>query len=148
MKKKVTRAKLFWIQTSSFVVALAPITVIFIWNWEKYTSSLGGKWSLLGCGGIAIILFVLIVMNKIKMPSFFLFSLIMAVISFVLEPVIQDSKWLWTAVAAGTGIDAMIFQPIIKQMKKTLDRDRQAKESAIATLEILKENPEIFSGRT
>ncbi|HPG92890.1 MAG TPA: hypothetical protein PK675_05715 [Clostridia bacterium] len=148
MKKKVTKAKLFWTQTISYIVAITPITALFIWNWGKYTASLGGKWSLFGCGGIAIILFVLITMNKIKMPSFFVFSVIMAVISFVLEPVVQDSKWIWGAVALGTGIDAATFQPIIKRMKKALDRDKQAKESAIATLEILKENPDIFSGRT
>ena len=147
MKKKPTRGKILGLQCLSFFIALAPVAVIFIINWERYTSSLGGKWSLFGCGGIAIILFVLIILNKLKMPSFFVFSIIMTVICWILEPVIIDSKWLWSATALGTGIDFIFFQPAIKKLKRDFERTKQAKESAETTLEVLKSS-DLFNGRT
>lgn len=124
MNKKVKKVLL---QGGAFLTSIAPILVVIGLNWSDYTSSTPSIISLSVGGAMALVLMLLKALDKMPkdMKSVFKYA-IAFVLVFLLDPIIQDLKWLLGAALIGEVLDISIFEWMIKRTQKEIDAEINA----------------------
>lgn len=124
MNKKVKKALL---QSGGFLASIAPILVVIGLNWSDYTSSTPSIISLSVGGAMALVLMLLKAIGKMPkdMKSVFKYA-IAFVLVFLLDPLIQDLKWLLGAALIGEVLDISIFEWMINRTQKEIDAEINA----------------------
>lgn len=124
MNKKVKKVLL---QCGGFLTSIAPILVIVGLNWTDYTSSTPSIVSLSIGGAMALVLMLLKAIGKMPkdMKSVFKYA-IAFVLVFLLDPLIQDLKWLLGAALIGEVLDISIFEWMITRTQKEIDAEINA----------------------
>lgn len=133
---------IFFLSLLSFFFSVAPLAAVFIFNFDKYTKTVGQSVKL-GFGGILVVIFLLLkVLGKLKMPSRVVVFGFVFMAAWLLEAVLADLVLLSGAALLGEGIDSIIIQPILEKVK----RERQTEEVADATADKLRQVLDDYMG--
>lgn len=144
MKKK-TLNKVLWM-AGGFLASSAPLIAVLIARWDTYVKTVP-EGIRLGIGGV--ILLVMLVMKlkgSLKMPSGTTVVLLVLVLSFLLDRVIQDLTMLCAAYLVGDTANILIFKRKIDSINEENKNKKQAQANAEETKKILQEF--IGNGRT
>lgn len=121
MKKKANlKARLVLLQIGSFIVSVAPLLIYIFLNWSNYAKTPGDTIKISVGLVIAIILFLLKVIGKLKMPKRVVTYAVICVLSYFLYPLIQDIVWLSGLCLIGEVLDLVFFQRPIKKTKEDI----------------------------
>lgn len=121
MKKKVNlKARLIVLQILSLIVSAAPLLIYVFINWGHYAKTPGDTVKISVGLVIAIILFLLKVIGKLKMPKRVVTYSVIVVLSYFLYPLIQDIVWLSMLCLAGEVADLLLLQRPIKKLKEDI----------------------------
>ena len=69
-KKKLSlKGRLILLEIASFIVSVAPLVVVFAINWDKYAETPADTVKLCFGGALIVVLLLLKVIGKLRMPS-------------------------------------------------------------------------------
>lgn len=121
MKKKVNlKLRLVLLQIGSFIVSAAPLLVYIACNWSSYVKTPTDTVKISVGLIIAIVLFLLKVIGKLKMPKRVITYAVLCILCYFLYPLIQDIVWLSALCFVGEVLDLMCFQKAIKNTKEAI----------------------------
>lgn len=115
-------AKKVLLQILGYVLSIAPLAVVFGLKWDTYTATTQSSISL-GVGG-AISLVLILIKSLGKVPKNIhpiIKYVVVLVLVFALDPIIQDLKILLSAAIVGELIDLPI-QHQVKVTQKVIDQ--------------------------
>lgn len=120
-KKKLSpKQKLILLKIGSFIISVAPVLIFIICNWGDYVKT-GADLVKLSIGFvIAIILFLLKVIGKLKMPRRVVTYSVICVLCYFLYPLVLDIVYLSALCLLGELLDMCIFQRPIKKLEESI----------------------------
>ena len=123
MKKKALIVLLF---ICSFVCSVAPITVYFAVNSEKYIKSPEDTFKLCLGGLICVGLIMLKVIGKLKLPSSTVAFGFLFLLSYLLKSITDDILIFSFLALVGDLADKIFFAIPISRLKKSIEYERSA----------------------
>lgn len=121
MKKKANlKTRLIFLEIGSFVISVAPLLIFVFANWSNYAKTPSDTIKISVGLVIAIVLFLLKVIGKLKMPKRVVTYAVLCVLCYFLYPLIQDIVWLSGLCLVGEVLDLCIFQKPIKATKEAI----------------------------
>ena len=126
MKKRALIVLLF---ICSFICSIAPITVYFIVNSEKYIKSPEDTFKLCLGGLICLCLIMLKVIGKLKLPSSTVAFGFLFLLSYLLKSITDDLIIFSLLALIGDIADRLIFGIPIKRIKEKILIDKSADET-------------------
>lgn len=120
-KKKLSpKQKLILLKIGSFIISVAPVLIFIVCNWGDYVKT-GADIVKLSIGFvIAIILFLLKVIGKLKMPRRVVTYSVICVLCYFLYPLVLDIVYLSALCLLGELLDICIFQRPIKKLEEAI----------------------------
>lgn len=144
MKQKI---KLAVLEILSFIVSIAPLAVVLIMNWGKYTKG-PSETVRLWIGSFIIIAFVIAkVLGKLKVPPRIVTFAVIFLMSYLMQAVLDDLFLLSGMALLGEALDLIIFRRAIKHIREQVLIDRTAEASADRTAEKMREVLNEYIGR-
>ena len=119
-KQRNIKTKLILLQISSFLVSVLPLIIFVVVNWGNYVKTTSDAVKLSVGMVIAIVLFVLKAIGKLKMPRRVVFYAVTCILCYFLYPLIKDIVWLSALCLVGELLDMFIFQRPIKNLKEKI----------------------------
>ena len=123
MKKRALIVLLF---ICSFICSIAPITVYFAVNSEKYIKSPEDTFRLCFGGLICLCLLMLKVIGKLKLPSSTVAFGILFLLSYLLKSITDDILIFSFLALIGDLADKIFFAIPISRLKKSIEYERSA----------------------
>lgn len=123
MKKRALIVLLF---ICSFVCSVAPITVYFAVNSEKYIKSPEDTFKLCLGGLICLCLIMLKVLGKLKLPSSTVAFGFLFLLSYLLKSITDDILIFSFLALVGDLADKIFFAIPISRLKKSIEYERSA----------------------
>ena len=125
------RIKIFLLYVLSFLCSVGPVSVFFLINWDRYVQTVPEKIKL-SCGIVFLLIIVLLkVMGKLRLPSRAALFGIIFVMCYLLEAIIDDLLILSFLALVGELLDA-ICQLFLRQAKKKQNNEELAETVANA----------------
>ena len=126
MKKRLL---LLFMYICSFICSVAPITVYFIVNNEKYVKSYEDVTKLCLGGFICAALVLLKILGKLKMPASTVTFGIVFLLSYLLKSITDDLMIFSLLALVGDISDKIFFEIPIGRIKERLHIDKSADET-------------------
>ena len=123
MKKRALIVLLF---ICSFICSVAPITVYFAVNSEKYIKSPEDTFKLCLGGLICLCLIMLKVLGKLKLPSSTVAFGFLFLLSYLLKSITDDILIFSFLALVGDLADKIFFAIPISRLKKSIEYERSA----------------------
>ena len=123
MKKRALIVLLF---ICSFICSIAPITVYFAVNSEKYIKSPEDTFKLCLGGLICLCLIMLKVLGKLKLPSSTVAFGFLFLLSYLLKSITDDILIFSFLALVGDLADKIFFAIPISKLKKSIEYERSA----------------------
>ena len=123
MKKRALIVLLF---ICSFICSIAPITVYFIVNSEKYIKSPEDTFKLCLGGLICLCLIMLKVIGKLKLPSSTVAFGFFFLLSYLLKSITDDMLIFSFLALVGDLADKIFFAIPISRLKKSIEYEKSA----------------------
>ena len=123
MKKRALIVLLF---ICSFICSIAPITVYFAVNSEKYIKSPEDTFKLCLGGLICLGLIMLKVIGKLKLPSSTVAFGFLFLLSYLLKSITDDILIFSFLALVGDLADKIFFAIPISRLKKSIEYERSA----------------------
>lgn len=137
MKKKL-RIRLVFLYIGSFIVSIAPLLVILIINWGKYTETPGDTVKLC-IGGVILLFFVFLkVIGKLHIPRRIILFAVVFLLSYLLAKVMSDMLILSGMALAGEALDLICFQGFIRKTQENLLIEKTADATTKKVEEVVK----------
>lgn len=134
------KGKLALLYIFSFIISIAPITIIIACNWSHYTKTPASTVSL-SVGGIMAV-GLIIVKTLGKMPQnvnrLVKYGILFGIV-WLLEPIILDLKVLLGAAFLGELLDSLFFVRKIRQLKEEIYINKTAQATADITTKAVEE---------
>ena len=125
------RIKIFLLYVLSFLCSIGPVSVFFLINWDRYVQTVPEKIKL-SCGIVFLLVIVLLkVMGKLRLPSRAALFGIIFVMCYLLEAIISDLLILSFLALVGELLDA-ICQLFLRRAKKKQNNEELAETVANA----------------
>lgn len=119
------RIKIFLLYVLSFLCSIGPVSVFFLINWDRYVQTVPEKIKL-SCGIVFLLIIVLLkVMGKLRLPSRAALFGIIFVMCYLLEAIIDDLLILSFLALVGELLDA-ICQLFLRRAKKKQNNEELA----------------------
>lgn len=120
MNVKKMKSRLVLLQIGSFFVSIAPLVIVLIINWGKYTKT-PGETVKLCIGGIMVAFFIFLkVIGKLKMPRRIVLFGVVFIMAYLLQAIMDDMLLLSGMALLGEFIDMVCFQGFIKKLKENI----------------------------
>lgn len=143
-KKPNLRLRLVFLYIGSFIISIAPLLVVFIVNWDKYTKTPGDTVKLC-IGGILCLVFIFLkVIGKLQMPRRIVFYGILFIMAYLLQAILNDLMLLSGMALAGEFLDFVCFQRAIRITKENILVGKTADATTAQVEEVIKK----YIGRT
>ena len=127
MKDKM---KLFFLELGGFFASIAPLAVVVALNHERYVQSIGDAVKL-GAGGVIVVVLILLkVIGKFKMPSDVVAVSVMFVLAVLLDAVLRDLSLLCGMYLIGSLLDTIFFKRHAKKLREKIKLEKQADATA------------------
>ena len=123
MKKRALIVLLF---ICSFICSIAPITVYFAVNSEKYIKSPEDTFKLCLGGLICLCLLMLKVIGKLKLPSSTVAFGFLFLLSYLLKSITDDILIFSFLALVGDLADKIFFAIPISRLKKSIEYEKSA----------------------
>ena len=123
MKKRALIVLLF---ICSFICSIAPITVYFAVNSEKYIKSPEDTFKLCFGGLICLCLLMLKVIGKLKLPSSTVAFGFLFLLSYLLKSITDDILIFSFLALVGDLADKIFFAIPISRLKKSIEYEKSA----------------------
>ncbi len=133
------RVKLLIAQLFSFMVAILPLIVVFIVNRERYFINVAAGVKLATGGIIVIVLMLANALGRLKVPGGIMAYLIVFLLSYLLEAILNDLAILSGAALLGAVVDYLIMRPIVKKLREDIMVGKTADATADKVKQILDE---------
>ena len=127
MKKRALVVLLF---ICSFICSIAPITVYFAVNSEKYIKSPEDTFKLCFGGLICLCLLMLKVIGKLKLPSSTVAFGFLFLLSYLLKSITDDILIFSFLALIGDLADKIFFAIPISRLKKSIEYEKSADVTA------------------
>ncbi len=114
------RIKLWILRIVSFLVSIAPITIVVCLNLDKYVKEPSDTVKLCLGAILAIVFVALKVLGKLRMPRRVIFFAMVFAIAFLFESLLVDLKLLSGMALLGEAIDYVFFQTAIKRAEENI----------------------------
>ena len=125
------RIKIFLLYILSFFCSIGPVSVYFLINWDRYVQTVPEKIKL-SCGIVFLLIIVILkVMGKLRLPSRAALFGIIFVMCYLLEAIIDDLLILSFLALVGELLDA-ICQLFLRRAKKKQNNEELAETVANA----------------
>lgn len=133
------KTKHFFLCVGGFFSSTLPLAALLGMKWDAYTAEPGSSIKL-GFGAVAIlILMVLKVLGKLKLPSRVTVMAIALVIVYLLEALLADITLILFVATIGEAVDSFLFSPFAKRCRERIERMKQADATADRVEELLKQ---------
>lgn len=120
MNVKKMKSRLILLQIGSFIVSIAPLVIVLIINWGKYTKT-PGETVKLCIGGIMVAFFIFLkVIGKLKMPRRIVLFGVVFIMAYLLQAIMNDMILLSGMALLGEFMDMVCFQGFIKKLKDNI----------------------------
>jgi hypothetical protein len=130
--------KVRWLMCASFLSSILPLAVVFLLKRTEYVATMGQTVKLgAGCV-IVLILLLLKVLGKLKVPSRVTVFTMAFVLSYLLAPILDDMMLLSGAALVGEAIDSMFFLRLIEKTKEQIRIEENATATADKVEVVLK----------
>lgn len=113
----------------SVVLSICPVLIFFLINLDYYVTTRYEGIKLASGGMILLVIVILKVIGKLKIPSGITLYGIMLILSYLLNAIIADLM-LFTFLALVGEILSSICDAVIKSFKKKLEREKTAEITA------------------
>ena len=101
-------------------MSIAPLVIVLIINWGKYTKT-PGETVKLCIGGIMVAFFIFLkVIGKLKMPRRIVLFGVVFIMAYLLQAIMNDMILLSGMALLGEFIDMVCFQGFIKKLKENI----------------------------
>lgn len=151
MSRTVSRKRLKWrlflLRALSLIACAGPLAVIFFANFDKYVTTAAECVKLAGGGVLLLVLIALITLGKMKMPPRVVVYAAVALIAWLIQPVLSDLTVLCVCALAGELVDFIIIKPMIKRTQEDLLVDRAADETTARVTAQVEEMLKNYTGR-
>lgn len=120
MNVKKMKSRLILLQIGSFIVSIAPLVIVLIINWGKYTKT-PGETVKLCIGGIMVAFFIFLkVIGKLKMPRRIVLFGVVFIMAYLLQAIMNDMLLLSGMALLGEFIDMVCFQGFMKKLEENI----------------------------
>ena len=123
---------------ASVLATVAPLATVLILNRERYFTEPGQSVKLTVGGVICVILLLLAVLGKLKMPRRVVAVATALLLSWLFGVILEDITLLLAMWLLGEVIDLFIFAPLVRRAREGITIDRAATATAQAVSEALK----------
>lgn len=138
-KQKQNKGRLRYVLLciGSFLCSVGPLVGIFIWRREVYFQTVTEVAKLSIGAMIGVVLLIMKIVGKLKMPRRVVFYAVVFVMSILFEAVLMDLTLLSGAALCGEAIDYIFFQRAIAAAKEQRVVDKTAQATAQAVQDAL-----------
>lgn len=134
-----SRLKILAVYLLSIIASVLPLLICLIVNRSKYFTT-PGEVVKTSIGGIILLIFVFLkTVGKLKMPRRVVLFGLVFIMSYLLQALLPDLTLLSGLALIGEGIDYIIFQPIIANMRSNATVNHAADATAERVEQIIKE---------
>lgn len=120
MNVKKMKSRLALLRIGSFIVSIAPLVIVLIINWGKYTKT-PGETVKLCIGGIMVAFFIFLkVIGKLKMPRRIVLFGVVFIMAYLLQAIMNDMLLLSGMALLGEFMDMVCFQGFIKKLEENI----------------------------
>ena len=145
-KKKLSlKGRLILLEIASFIVSVAPLVVVFAINWDKYAEAPADTVKLCFGGALIVVLLLLKVIGKLRMPSRIVFFGIVFIMAYLLQAVLADILLISGMALAGEVVDCICFQRAIRITRENILVNKTADATTQKVEEVIKKY--VGSGR-
>lgn len=138
MNVKKMKSRLVLLQIGSFIVSIAPLVIVLIINWGKYTKT-PGETVKLCIGGIMVAFFIFLkVIGKLKMPRRIVLFGVVFIMAYLLQAIMDDMILLSGMALLGEFVDMVCFQGFIKKLKENIIVGKTANATTTQVEEVIK----------
>lgn len=146
MSRAVSRRRLKWrkffLQTLSVAACVGPLAVIFLANFDRYVTTVEEGIKLAGGGALLLVLIALITLGKMKLPPRVVVYALVAIIAWLIQPILPDLVVLCVSALIGELVDFIIIKRLIRRTEEALLIDRAADETTARVTEQVTERVE------
>lgn len=121
--------KIVLLHILSVVLSVCPVMIFFIINFDYYVTTRHEGIKLAGGGVMLLLIVVLKVLGKLKIPSGIALYGIVLVLAYLLDAIIADLM-LFAFLALIGEVLSSICDAVIKSFKKKLEREKTAEITA------------------
>lgn len=151
MSKAKSRAtlkrRLFLLRALSLACCIGPLAVVFLLNFGSYVKTVQDAVKLTAGGVILLVLIVLRVLGKLKMPRRVVVYAVVAALAWLMQPILADLVTLCVVGLAGELIDYIVVQRLIKRSEEALLIDRAADETSARVAAQVEDMMKSYTGR-
>ena len=140
------KIKLFVLSVLSFIACIGPVAAVVIINRNEWFSTPKESVKIAIGAAIGLVLIIMKVLGKIKMPRRIIVYAIVFALAYLLASILNDLMLLSGMALLGEGIDFLFFQRAIKNIKEQIHIEKTAGATASQVEEII--DRYVGSGRT
>lgn len=137
MTLRTLKSKKILLQVGSFFASVLPLGAVVLSRGNTYAPTMGEAIKLSAGGVIALILLLLKVLGKLKMPRRVTVFAMVFVMSYLLAPVLSDLMLLSGAALGGELLDEIVFCRLIAKVEKKIALEENASATAGKVEEVL-----------
>lgn len=131
------KAKLLFLELGGFLVSILPLAAVMLLNWSRYTKTVPATVKLCFGGGIVLVLILLKVLGKLKLPGNITLVSVVMLLSFLLDAVLDDLTLLCGAYLLGEILEMIFFRNPAKKLREKIQMEKQADVTAGRVEELL-----------
>ena len=151
MSKTVSRARLKWalfgLRALSLLACVGPLAAVFIVRFDQYVTTVDEGVKLASGGLLLLVLIGLIALGKLKVPSRAVALAVIALIAWLIQPILVDLTVLCVCALGGELVDFLIIKPLIRRTKEALLIDKTADETSERVARQVEEMLKNYTGR-
>lgn len=134
MSKTVSRKRLKWrlflLRVLSVVCCVGPLAGVFLSRFGEYVTTVEEGVKLAAGGVLLLVLIALITLGKMKVPRRAVVYVIVAMISWLVAPILTDLTVLCLVALSGEMVDYILVKRLIKRCEEALLIDKAADETS------------------
>lgn len=151
MSKTVSRARLKWalfgLRALSLLACVGPLAAVFIVRFDQYVTTVDEGVKLASGGVLLLVLIGLIALGKMKVPSRAVTYTLVALIAWLIQPVLVDMTVLCLYALGGELVDFFVVKRMIRRTEEALLIDKAADETSERVARQVEEMFKNYTGR-
>lgn len=135
-KTRRLRLWLFVFKACSFLVSVLPLGCFFLKNFNRYVTSTDDVWKMSVGAMIIIIIMLLKVLGKLRVPGRMVVSAIFMGMCWLFASLLSDLLIISTIWCVSEAVDFIIFAPIGRAIQRRLNIRETAEATVMAQREL------------
>ena len=151
MSKTVSRKRLKWrlflLRVLSVACCVGPLAGVFLSRFGEYVTTVEEGVKLAAGGVLLLVLIALITLGKMKVPRRAVVYVIVAMISWLVAPILTDLTVLCLVALSGEMVDYILIKRLIKRCEEALLIDKAADETSARVAAQVENIMKSYTGR-